>query len=179
MEQTIHNFSTSLSKGEMGEKLVYDYLKTQSNIQDIVDLRDDFLARDKDIDFRIIFNSGKEQTVEIKTDFYKSANLFYEVYSSMETNSAGCFEKTEADRLMYYFYNMHILYIFDMPKFRYWVQQNRAEFEKRGYGKELKNSRYNGSTYTSYGLAIPRRLLEEENYPWVKRIDIDLESIQN
>lgn len=64
-----------------------------------------------------------------------------------------------------------------MKEFRKWVHENRADMERKGYGKKLQNGRYDGSVYTSYGLAFPRRLLDEGNYPWVSRLDIDLRAI--
>lgn len=116
----------------------------------------------------IEFHSGNIQTMELKTDFTTYPNFFYEEISALETGSKGCFEKTEADRLMYYFIKLDILYIFDMLKFREWFHENKEDFIKKGYKKQLKNSRYNGSTYTTVGYAFPRTLLE--NKPWVTKI---------
>lgn len=124
---------------------------------------------EKDIDFIIEFHSGKKQTMELKTDTTTYPNLFYEEISAMETNSIGCFEKTEAERLFYYYIKLDILYIFDMPKFRAWFKENKENFIRSGYQKKLKNNRYNGTTYTTLGYAIPRRLFEGEN--WVKKIE--------
>lgn len=172
----VHNFTDSLKTGEAGEKLVLNFLNNKDNIDYIEDVSQDRIYQEKDIDSIVHFVSGKKQTLEIKTDTYKSPNLFYEVTSAIETGSLGCLEKTEAERLMYYFVNLNLLYIFDMPKFRAWVNENKEMFDKKGYGKKLKNNRYNGTQYTSFGYAFPRALLEEHNYDWVSKLEIDLKA---
>lgn len=164
----IHDFNESIQKGKQGEDYIISVLKKNKHIKSITDVSNDSSYFEKDIDYLIEFNSGKIQSVELKTDFTTYPNFFYEEISSMETNSLGCFEKTEADRLLYYFIKLNILYIFDMEKFRNWFHENKEDFIKKGYKKQIKNYRYNGSTYTTVGYAFPRDLLE--NKPWVRKI---------
>lgn len=172
-----HNFTDSLKTGEAGEQLVLNFLNTKENIDYIEDVSQDRIYQEKDIDSIIHFLSGKTQTLEIKTDTYKSPNLFYEVTSAIETGSLGCLEKTEAERLMYYYVNLNLLYIFDMPKFRAWVHENKAMFDKKGYGKRLKNNRYNGTQYTSFGYAFPRDLIDTSGGDWFTKIEINLKEV--
>lgn len=171
-----HNFTDSLKKGDVGEELILNYLNKNDNIDYIEDVSNNVDYQKVDIDSIIHFKSGKTQTLEIKTDFYKSPNFFYEVMSAIETGSVGCFEKTEADRLIYYYINLNLLYVFDMPKYREWVRSNKEEFDKK-YGKYLKNNRYNGTQYTSFGYAFPRYLIDSKDYYWVSKKEINLRTL--
>lgn len=173
----VHDFTESLKKGDLGEQLILKFLNAKENIDYIEDVSNDRIYQEKDIDSIVHFVGGKTQTLEIKTDFYQSPNLFYEVTSAVETGSLGCFEKTEAERLMYYFINLNLLYIFDMPKYRAWVHKNKEMFDKKGYGKHLKNYRYNDTQYTSFGYAFPRHLLDSSGENWFSKLEINLKEI--
>lgn len=143
-------------------------LQKNKHIKKITDVSNDRNYFGKDIDYLVEFHDGTSQSLELKTDFTTYPNFFYEEISAMETNSIGCFEKTEADRLMYYFIKLDLLYIFDMVEFRKWFHENKEAFIKKGYQKKLKNNRHDGSTYTTLGYAFPRTLLEE--HTWVSKI---------
>ena len=170
--ETPHNFDSSMKKGDIGEGILLDFLTGLPSVKEVVNVSNDPTFFEKDIDFIVEFKNGKKQTVEIKTDFYTSPNFFYETMSAVETNSIGCFEKTEAERLLYYYIKLGKLYIFDMEKYRSWVHENRELLVKKGYKKRLKNYRYDGSTYTSEGFAFPRRMLESQNVTWMTLVEM-------
>lgn len=166
----VHDFNESIVRGKQGEQEILDILTKNTGVKSIVDVSNDPTYFEKDIDFIVELQSGRKQTLEIKTDFTTYPNFFYETISSIETNSIGCFEKTEAERLMYYFTKLNLLYVFDMVKFRKWFNENKPLFDKKGYKKTLKNTRYNGEHYTTQGYAFPRTLLD--NKDWVSKIII-------
>lgn len=165
----VHDFNESINRGKRGEEIILDILNSKNYIQNITDVSNDSSYFEKDIDFIVEFTNGNVQTVEIKTDFTKYPNFFYEEISALETNSIGCFEKTEAEILIYYFIELNLIYIFNMPKFRGWFHSNKQLFIKNGYRKSLKNKRYNGDLYTTVGYAFPRSLLEDKD--WVNKIE--------
>lgn len=169
-----HDFNESLHKGDKGERILLRYLNSRPSIEQVEDVTGNPEYQDKDIDFLIHFTNGTTQSLEIKADFYRSPNIFYETLSAVETNSPGCLEKTEAERLAYYFVEYNILYIFDMAKLREWVHLNWELFESRGYTKTLKNYRYDGNKYTSKGFAIPRTIIEDSLADWMVKTKIDL-----
>ena len=57
----------------------------------------------------------------------KTGNMVYEIYSDRRTCSQGCFEKTQADYILYYLINTKVLYIFDTQELREWVHKHKNE----------------------------------------------------
>ena len=170
--QKIHNFSHSVKVGEKGERLILDYLEQSPTIQDIIDVRHSPMYQEKDIDFLIKMKTGREYSIEVKTDTYTSGNIYYETMSAEETGSTGCLDKTEADYLFYLFINLGTLYILDMNEYRQWFHMYKPMFDDAGYQKKPKNLRHNGTTYTSVGYAFPVTLLEDETLRWVRKVYI-------
>lgn len=153
----VHSFKESKSNvGDVGEEVIIKYLKQQKDVAEVECVRDSKEHREKDIDIILTRKDGSVETIEIKTDSYKSGNLFYETYSCIETGSIGCLEKTEANYIYYYFIKTRELYVLKTDSFRRWFNINKPIFPE----KQIKNKRYNGGTYTSIGHTIPKSILE-------------------
>ncbi len=60
-----------------------------------------------------------------------TGNFFFETISNKEKNTLGCFLKTQADFLFYYFVEPRMLYILHMPRTRGWFEENMGRFEER------------------------------------------------
>lgn len=166
----VHNFRQSMEVGKRGEEHIIEYLNNSDNIKKIVDVRDIREYQKMDVDFLVTFADGIERKIEVKTDTYKSGNIYYEVISSEESDTLGCFEKTEADYLFYYFVNWGYLYILGMEEYRKWFQEKQESFNDAGYKKRVRNSAGKNKTYTSIGYAYPVSILEEENHDWLRKI---------
>ena len=166
---TLHDFEKSLNIGKQGESIILNFLLTLEDIKSIRQVQDIGFYQRKDIDFIVTFKNGKKYTVEIKTDTYKSPNLYYETISSVENNTLGCFEKTEADYLFYYFIELDILYIFKTKQFRKWAQKeilnhnqnpNKSKLNKKEVFNKARN--LNKNYFTSVGYTIPRYYMEQQ-----------------
>ena len=166
----VHNFRQSMEVGKRGEEHIIEYLNNSDNVKKIVDVRDIREYQKMDVDFLVTFADGVERKIEVKTDTYKSGNIYYEVISSEESDTLGCFEKTEADYLFYYFVNWGYLYILGMEEYRKWFQEKQELFNDAGYKKRVRNSEGKNKTYTSIGYAYPVSILEEENHDWLRKI---------
>lgn len=166
----IHDFKESLKVGERGEAVILDYLEKSPNIKKIIDVRDSKIYQEVDVDLIVKMNTGNELKIEVKTDTYTSGNIYYETVSSEETDSIGCFEKTQADYIFYFFMNLNTLYILEVDAYRNWFKEKQELFDILGYQKKPRNSRWNGSTYTSVGYAFPVQTLEEENPRWMRKV---------
>lgn len=171
MSEKIHAMEDSLKIGECGENIIYDYLKNLENVNYIEDVRDNFGYRKLDIDFIVKMNFINEYSVEVKTDNYISPNIFFEIYSCVETNSIGCMRKTKAEYIFYYFLKSKELYILKTKQFNEWFDKNIDKFKE----KSFKNKRYNPDKenkedeyYTSKGYVIPKKYLEE-NFKFYKK----------
>lgn len=166
----IHDFKESLKVGERGEAVILDYLEKSPNIKKIIDVRDSKIYQEVDVDLIVKMNTGNELKIEVKTDTYTSGNIYYETVSAEETDSIGCFEKTQADYIFYFFMNLNTLYILEVDAYRNWFKEKQELFDILGYQKKPRNSRWNGSTYTSVGYAFPVQTLEEENPRWMRKV---------
>lgn len=167
--EKLHEFKESLKLGDKGEAIVIGYLNNHEQYAEILDVSGNIQYQDIDVDIILKHVSGKTFLGEIKTDSYKTGNIFYEDVSATEVNSKGCMEKTQADFLFYYYIALDELYIIDMPKYREWFINLKPFFDKQGFKKSLKNKRYNGSTYSTIGYAIPLVYLSDKQ--WVKKIE--------
>lgn len=164
----IYEFQKSLDIGELGEDIIEKYLNSLDNVIKIKSVKNIKKYQLADIDFLVYLKEGKEVSIEVKCDSYKSGNLYYETKSCVEFDTIGCLEKTKADYIFYYFLNLKVLYIFKTKKFRKWVQKeiklhnkypNLSKIEK----KEVLNKAFNKKDlYTSQGYTIPLKYIENE-----------------
>lgn len=73
-----------------------------------------------------------DYSIEIKADRNDgTGNFFFETISNKEKNTLGCFLKTQADFLFYYFVEPRNLYILPMPRTRQWFEEDMRRFEER------------------------------------------------
>lgn len=155
MGKEIYDFSGRDKLGKIGEAVCQEYLKTWSCVENIENVRNNKEYQKKDIDIVMTLKDNQIVTVEVKTDSYKSGNMFYEMIANDVTNEIGCFEKTEADFIFYYFINPELrkAYIFNVEYLRDWVHKNKDAF---------KLKRVFNYSYCSWGYAFPLDRLEED-----------------
>ena len=159
MSDIVHNFNKSINIGDYGEQIIKSYFETNPNIADVIDVSKDKTYQDKDIDFIVKLKSGKNISIELKTDTYDTGNIFYEAISNKEHNVLGCMIKSKAKCLLYYFIKTKELYIIDFKAYRKWVNKNNKRFAK----KKIKNINKSGNSIThSVGLLIPKKIFEKE-----------------
>lgn len=163
MCQKIHYMQDSVKVGELGEKAVMDFLLTKNYVQNYLDVRGDKTYWEKDVDYFVMFIDKSCHPIEIKTDTYShTGNIFYEDISCIERNTPGCFQKTKARWLFYYFVNDGTLYIIHVKKFREWYEGNKHRFRTTTVTNEIldKNRRHTGKFFHSSGHLIPRAEIE-------------------
>lgn len=124
-------FSESLKEGESGEHVVWNILQKQSNIRNVVDVRMDKKFQEKDIDFLVENMNRQFTSIEVKTDFkaQETGNLVYELSTS---NNIGCFEKTQAEYIMYYIPAEKVVHMIDVIALRTYIHKVRPEERKMG-----------------------------------------------
>lgn len=164
-----YEFSKSLVVGEIGERVVENYLSQLENVSKVESVRDVREYQKKDIDFIVYMKNGRKFSVEVKSDSYKSGNLYYETKSCIELNTKGCFEKAEADFIFYYFFNLGKLYMLKTNKFRNWVRKEISMYFKDPSKSVLKEKIVANKTdssetgiYNSLGYTIPLRYMEKK-----------------
>lgn len=165
MSNKVYEFNSSNKIGHQGEQFVKQWiLELHPNVNSITDVSEDKFYQKQDIDFVVDFTSGKQATVEIKTDTYKTGNMFFETISNEEYQTKGCLMKTNADFLFYYFSNYQngVLYIFKMNAFRKFVLDNLSHFRER---------RVTNTTHTSIGYIVPLSYIEN-NFSEYKKYSV-------
>lgn len=166
----IYKFENSLNVGYEGEEKVKNFLLSLNNVSNITSVQNIKKYQDDDIDFIVEFTNKTSATIEVKTDTYKSGNLYYETKSCVEKNTIGCLEKTKADYIFYYFNKYDRLYILKTNLFRKWVREEIKNFNLNPSNSKLNkkqvfNKRYSDNSndlYTSEGYTIPLHYLEEK-----------------
>lgn len=155
----IHRFDKSIIIGEKGEEEIIKFLQKNTNIKEIKNVSNIDEYRLKDIDLIVHFKNGQSYSLEIKTDTFDSGNIFYETLSCIETQTLGCFEKTQADYIFYFFIKTKELYILKTNEYRKWFHTNIDKFNR----KEIPNmSRSNKSLIYGEGYTIKKKYLESQ-----------------
>lgn len=167
----IYKFENSLTVGCEGEEKIKQFLLSLNNVLKVQSVQNIKKYQIDDIDFIIEFTNKKIATIEVKTDTYKSGNLYYETKSCVEKNTIGCLEKTKANYIFYYFNKYDRLYILKTNLFREWVREEIKNFNldpdnSKLNKKQVFNKRYSDNNsnnlYTSEGYTIPLYYLEEK-----------------
>jgi len=138
-----------------GVSVVEDYLRSVSRVIKVFNLEEHQKYQKADIDIAVItLNDGVVgfETIEIKTDTYKTGNLYFETVSCIEKETPGCLMYSEADYLYYYFVQTTELYVMNMKMFREWVIKNRNSFVVKNTSTKLFGE---AGRYTSEGLLVP------------------------
>lgn len=165
MSNKVYEFNSSNKIGHQGEQFVKQWiLELHPNVAFITDVSDDKFYQKQDVDFVVNFTNGKQALIEIKTDTYKTGNMFFETISNEEYQTKGCLMKTNADFLFYYFSNYQngVLYIFKMKAFRKFVLDNLSHFRQR---------RVTNTTHTSIGYIVPLSYIEN-NFSEYKKYSV-------
>ena len=150
-----HSWKDQKVLGERGVLHIIEWLYTLPKTTGVWDVQDDKAYQTKDIDLLwSIQPDDKELTVEVKTDTYSSGNFFFETISNVSKNTLGCFLKTEADFIFYYFINMGQLYVLDTGLIQKWFLDNKTRYNEKKIGTD--------NLYQSKGYAIPIKDVPKE-----------------
>lgn len=172
LAKEVYDFSGRDKLAKIGEAVVAKFLKTLKNTEEIENVRNNKEYQRKDIDIILTLKNGSKVKIEVKTDSYVSGNMFYETISNDVKNEIGCFEKTEADYIFYYFINPSYrkIYIFNTETLREWKEKHKEEYEL----KRVFNFKYN-----SWGYTFPLKVLEEDLKETLTVVKLDnLEDIE-
>jgi hypothetical protein len=111
------NFFEHIKKGEVGEKVVREYLEQNPDTKQVIDVVDNFQYQRIGVDFLWRLPS-KLYKVEVKTSFYSNLTLFVELWNSYEKRRKGWFTRSQADLLFYYFPRLGKLFCIPLDEFR-------------------------------------------------------------
>jgi hypothetical protein len=146
-------FKTDLSQGELGERVIANYLLIKRPIKKI-----EFMGEGKDWDFKCEDINGKIITFEVKTDRYEymngitTGNMFIEISCSKKPSGINA---SKADYFVYYYPDLELFYIMPLPEFRLFLLKEKitiAELCGDGQRTEgyLLDRQLCGKNYTSF-----------------------------
>ena len=154
-------FKETLRVGNAGEERFKQWINRYPHLE-LEDKSADSKYQQEDIDF-IITNrtTGKQTTVELKTDTYHGVNLFIELTDGERGNwtAPGWLYKSKAEQLAYYFINGNKtsnsnLFIINLPELRESIQELNLQT------REVKNTRnQRGEQKVKKGALLPIRTL--------------------
>lgn len=132
----MNKFQQDLKTGNIGEEIIFEFLKGNIATRTILDVRHDKFFQDVDIDFIQETLQSEIRKIEVKTDTlaHKTGNLAYEHTSNKYYNTIGCFEKTRADYIFYYLTETKELYILHTESLRNYVSLNKNKLREVSMG---------------------------------------------
>lgn len=127
-------FNQSLLDGTIGEYIVWSFFNDLTGVKEVIDVRYDKVFQMWDVDFLILNSKRQVSWIEVKTDFkaHETGNFVYEVTSSQDFNTIGCFEKTKAQLIAYFVPVSANLYLLSVAKLRKFVQANNLNLVNMG-----------------------------------------------
>lgn len=164
MTKTDKIFTGSLKRGEVGEEIFIASLAGSKAVKKVYDARRSAKYQDADVDFVVDLNrksllsdltGSKTVAVELKTDYTRYQNLYYEKSSCYELHTAGCMEKTQSDVMIYYYIRQNCFYVLKTETFRTWVHDHSEEFRK-----SFKEERGRFGIYHKEAWLIPTSSIE-------------------
>jgi len=118
---------------KIGIKIVCKYLRSLKKTIDIKNVEDDPAYQKNGIDLIWVYNKGEGKimiSIEVKTDKYTTGNFWFETLSNEALGTLGCFVKSKAKYLFYYFTEWDSMYIISLKKAQSWFKENMKRFRE-------------------------------------------------
>lgn len=145
-----------------GINIVIKYLLTLSDTLKVNNVEDEEIHQREDIDLIWIRKWGDVKfstTIEVKTDKYTTSNFFFETKSNKELGTLGCFIKSKAEYIYYYFTEWDKLYILPLKIVIPWFLKNINIFQERDTTTKDEKGIHK---HTTVGRLVPINVLIEE-----------------
>lgn len=153
-----YSFKDKNNATKTTEKLITTWYEDNGYI--IKDVSDDKIYQEKDID---LIAYRKDDTtfqtkLEVKSDTYESTNYFAEVISNTNKDSLGCWLKTEADLLLYYFEKRQEVHVIPVKEAQQYVLDNYDRLKSVLVGTKAENGKV---LYYTEGKLINKKALQK------------------
>ena len=145
-----------------GIEIVCRYLKSLKKTVQIKNVEGEKDYQKNDIDLVWVYKKDDKSrmiSIEVKTDKYTTGNFWLETISNEEIGTAGCFIKSKAKYLFYYFTEWDNMYIIPLKKAQSWFLENLNRF------RESKTTTKDGlgrHKHTTVGRLVPIETMMEE-----------------
>lgn len=125
-------FWDDVTRGTIGEFVVFDALCKLPTVKQVIDVRDDSYFQSVDVDFLVQDRNRQFTWLEVKTDYktFTTGNVIYEVSTS---GNIGCLEKTKASVIAIYVPQSGNIYMCNTDAFRRCVKTGDYCFTDMGH----------------------------------------------
>lgn len=156
-----YTFDEKNAFSKKGINIVCNYLKLLKKTVKIKNVEDDPKYQKNDIDLVWVYKKEDKEimiSVEVKTDKYTTGNFWFETLSNEALGTLGCFVKSKARFLFYYFIEWDSMYIIQLKKAQSWFNENMSRF------KESKTTTNEKGVYrhTTVGRLVPISIMMKE-----------------
>jgi len=156
-----YTFEEKNDFSKKGIDIVCKYLQKLDKTIDIKNVEDDPAYQKNDIDLVWVYKKEEDKimiSVEVKTDKYTTGNFWLETLSNEAMGTLGCFVKSKAKYLFYYFTKWDSMYIIPLKKAQPWFKENMNRF------RESKTTTNVDGKYkhTTVGRLVPIEVIMKE-----------------
>lgn len=157
-----YSFDEKNSFSKKGIVIVSDYLKTMKKTVKVINVEDDPKSQSEDIDIIWVRKNQDIEVqipIEVKTDNYTTGNFWLETFSNEKAGTPGCFVKSKAKYLFYYFPKWNKMYIIPLKKAQQWFAKNKDRFPE---SKTTTKDKAGAYTHTTVGKKVPIEVMTRE-----------------
>jgi len=159
-----YTFEEKDSFSKKGIEIVSSYLRIAKETIEVRNVESDPNYQKNDIDIVWIYREQGDNfivSIEVKTDSYTTGNFWFETISNEELKTIGCFFKSKAEYLFYYFTELDCLYIIHLKTAQSWLKENVSRFKESRTTTKNNNNQY---THTTVGRLVPINVIIREIY---------------
>ena len=123
-------FAFDIQRGDVGEMVAMWMFTNNPKVKSVIRCAHDKRFQNDDIDF-IVQCGDRVITYEVKTDYQANitGNLYYEKTTS---GNIGCFEKTKADFILLYIYELQRMLVISTNDLREYVKKSNFQLVRGG-----------------------------------------------
>tara|TARA_Y100000310_G_scaffold342145_1_gene443984 strand:+ start:74 stop:604 length:531 start_codon:yes stop_codon:yes gene_type:complete len=157
-----YTFKEKNEFSKIGISVVCSYLNSISKTINVKNVEDDKNYQKNDID--LVWNYKKDNkelmiSVEVKTDKYTTGNFWLETLSNKKLKTQGCFVKSKARYLFYYFTGWDSMYIIPLKRAKEWFIKNMGRFRESETSTKDESGTY---SHTTVGRIVPINIMMNE-----------------
>ena len=170
MEKGVASFQERQGTERRGMPVIKKYFLSLSQTQSFLDVEIEQQI-ELDIDFTWTHDDIEEWVeVKIDTQGHKTGNFAFETVSNELKGTPGCFMRSKAHILVYFFVETNEMYIIKLPYIRDWFIRELSSRPNR-FRPFKTHTSVNGSFYPSYGRLVPVAEVIKLNH--VRKIDLN------
>jgi hypothetical protein len=157
-----YTFTEKNDFSKKGISVVCAYLSHLKKTILVKNVEDDPDYQKNDIDLVWVYKKEDKQlmiSIEVKTDKYTTGNFWLEILSNEELGTPGCFLKSKAKYLFYYFTKWDSMYIMPLGVAKGWFLANLDRFKTSKTTTKDEKGNYR---HTTVGKLVPINIMMKE-----------------